>query len=64
MLKGVIKKYNHEKGWGFIEGEDGYDYFFHVSNIRSGQKVTNNSKVKFDPSEGQRGQEAENITLY
>ena len=64
MLKGTVKNYNADKGWGFIEGEDGEDYFFHISNLRSGQKVRNDSKVKFDSSEGQRGPEAENITLY
>ena len=64
MLKGIVKKYDRDKGWGFIESEDGEDYFFHISNLRSGQRVENDSRVKFDSSEGQRGPEAENITIY
>ncbi len=28
MLKGIVKNYNGDKGWGFIESEDGEDYFF------------------------------------
>ena len=27
MLTGTIKKWEEDKGWGFIEGDDGEDYF-------------------------------------
>jgi cold shock CspA family protein len=27
MNYGKIKKWNQMSGWGFIEGDDGYDYF-------------------------------------
>ena len=32
-MSGVIRWYNHQKGFGFIVGEDGDSYFFHRSNI-------------------------------
>lgn len=64
MINGIVKNWNPDKGWGFIEADDGKDYFFHVSSLRTGQHVKNNCRVKFDSSEGQRGPEAENVTLY
>ena len=64
MTTGTIKIWKDKEGWGFIEGDDGEDYFLHVSKIRSGQSVHNKCRVKFDISQGQRGPEAENVTLY
>ena len=63
MLLGVVKKWNEVDGWGFIESDNGDDYFVHISNVRSGQNLNLNCRVKFDISEGQRGPEAENVSL-
>ena len=63
MLLGSIKKWDQSKGWGFIEDEEGYDYFFNISNVRNGQKIEVNSEVKYDAFESQRGPEAENISI-
>ena len=32
-MKGTVKMFNKEKGYGFIRGEDGKDYFFHYSAL-------------------------------
>ena len=64
MIIGIVKSWNLAQGWGFIEGDDGEDYFIHISKVRKGQSISNNSRVKFDVSEGQRGPEAENVTIY
>ena len=63
MLKGKVKLWQKDKGWGFIEGDDGFDYFFNISNVRNGQKIEVNSEVKYDAFESQRGPEAENISI-
>ena len=63
MLIGKVKQYNDLNGWGFIETEDGWDYFFNVSNVRRGVKIREGMKVKFDTFQGQKGDEAENISL-
>tara|TARA_Y100000590_G_scaffold462445_1_gene626555 strand:- start:599 stop:793 length:195 start_codon:yes stop_codon:yes gene_type:complete len=63
MILGVVKKWNNMKGWGFIVDENGDDYFVHISNVRSGHDLKLNSRVKFDISEGDRGPEAENVSL-
>ncbi len=64
MIQGTIKNWDPLKGWGFIEGEDGEDYFLHISKVRKGQKIRINCRVKFDYIEGQMGPEAENVTLF
>ena len=64
MKIGYIKKFEDLHGWGFIKcPEDDEDYFFNVSNVRKGVKVSDGMKVKFDITIGQRGDEAENIGL-
>ena len=64
MIAGTIKKWEEVEGWGFIEGDDGEDYFINIANVRRGQTIRINSRVKFDIYQGHRGPEAENITLY
>ena len=63
MNYGKIKKWNQMNGWGFFEGDDGYDYFVNISNVRKGIKLKEGIKVKFDVFPGQRGDEAENVSL-
>jgi len=63
MEIGYIKNWNHSRGWGFIEDEEGYDYFLNVSNVRKGIKIKEGMKVKFDIFQGQKGPEAENVSL-
>ena len=64
MISGTVKSWNPSQGWGFIEGDDGEDYFLHTTNVRQGQTICVNCRVKFDISQGQRGPEAENVTIY
>ena len=63
MISGTIKIWKEVEGWGFIEGDDGEDYFLNISNVRRGQSIRVNCRVKFDVNQGQRGSEAENVTL-
>ena len=61
MLTGKIKHFERSKGWGFIETEDGDDYFFNVTNVRTGQNLRIGDIVKFDYRESQRGPSAINV---
>ncbi|AVQ30226.1 MULTISPECIES: cold-shock protein [Fusobacterium] len=62
-MKGTVKWFNQEKGFGFITGEDGKDIFAHFSQIqKDGFKTLNeNEEVTYDVIEGQKGPQAANI---
>ena len=64
MLSGKIKVWNQNSGWGFIESDNGEDYFLNVKNVRAGQQIRVGVQVKFDTEESQRGPQATNVTLY
>ncbi len=62
-MKGTVKWFNQEKGFGFITGEDGKDVFAHFSQIqKDGFKTLNEGEeVTFDVTEGAKGPQATNI---
>ena len=64
MISGTITFWKQIEGWGFIKGDDGEDYFINIINVRKGQIIRMSCRVKFDAAQGQRGPEAENVTLF
>lgn len=60
-MKGRIKRYINKKGYGFITGEDGQDYFFHISQFKDMMEPQNCMFVDFDIVDGKRGKNAINI---
>ena len=63
MEIGSVKKWDINGGWGFIEDDEGYDYFFNISNVKKGIKIKEGLRVKFDIFESNKGPEAENIRI-
>ena len=64
-MNGTVKWFNAEKGFGFITGEDGKDVFAHFSQIQKDgfKSLEEGQEVEFDVVEGQKGLQAENITV-
>ena len=62
-MTGKVKWYNAEKGYGFIEREDGGDVFVHFSAIQSDgfKTLEEGQSVEFDVVEGNRGEQAANV---
>lgn len=63
MNNGTVKWFNAEKGFRFIEREDGGDVFVHFSAIvEDGYKsLEEGQSVEFDIVEGERGEQASNV---
>ena len=63
FMQGKVKWFNAEKGYGFIEGQDGKDVFVHFSAIvQDGFKsLEEGQEVEFDVVEGARGPQAANV---
>ena len=63
MLKGTVKWFNDDKGFGFIQAEDGNDYFAHFSQInKEGFKtLKEGEEVTFEITQGDKGPQASNI---
>lgn len=62
-MKGNVKFFNEMKGFGFIAGEDGKEYFVHQSDLKEGTRLNENDPVTFDVEEGERGPKATNVEL-
>ncbi|MDW7738557.1 MAG: cold-shock protein [Bacillota bacterium] len=62
-MQGKVKWFNPDKGYGFIETEEGKDVFVHFSAIQSeGFKTLEEGQaVEFEVVEGERGSQAANV---
>ncbi len=62
-MKGKVKFFNQSKGFGFIAGDDGQDYFVHLSGLGAGVTLRENDAVEFESEQGDRGLKAKNVIL-
>ncbi|MFF8868290.1 cold-shock protein [Streptomyces sp. NPDC015139] len=66
MAIGTVKWFSAEKGFGFIQQDGGGpDVFAHYSNINASgfRELHEGQTVTFDVAQGQKGPQAENITV-
>ena len=61
-MKGTVKFFNRMKGFGFIAGEDGTEYFVHQSGLAAGVNLNDNDSVEFEVTQGDRGPKAVNVS--
>ncbi|MGB6020543.1 MAG: cold-shock protein [Sulfurimonadaceae bacterium] len=67
LVNGTVKWFNSDKGFGFIEQENGgKDVFVHFRQINSNGydrvSLEEGQKVTFEIGEGEKGPQAENVT--
>ncbi len=67
LINGTVKWFNSEKGYGFIQPDDGgKDVFVHfrqINNTGFGRvSLDEGQKVTFSIGQGEKGPQAENVT--
>ena len=62
-MKGKCKWFNLKRGYGFITGEDGADYFVHYANVQMEgyKKLRDAQNVEFEASKNEKGSLAMNV---
>ena len=60
-MKGKVKMFNAERGFGFITGDDGQDVYVHSSSIQGGVALSVGDVVEYDVESGERGPRAKNV---
>ena len=63
-MKGTVKWFNNQKGYGFISDEQGNDVFVHYSvlNMEGFKSLDEGAEVEFDVVNGAKGPQATNVT--
>jgi len=64
LAEGTVKWFSNEKGYGFIEREDGDDLFVHFSEIQVDgyRTLAQGQRVEFEITQGDKGLQASKVT--
>ena len=63
-MNGTISKVIADKGFGFIKGDDGQEYFMHRTAVSGGfEQLREGQSVTFDKGQGPKGPRAENVQV-
>ncbi len=64
-VRGTVKWFNGEKGYGFIAQANGQDLFVHYSEIQSAgfRSLNEGDTVEFEVTEGKKGKQASAVTV-
>ena len=64
-MKGTVKWFNNQKGYGFISDEQGNDIFVHFTglNMEGFKTIDEGASVEFEVADGAKGPQAVNVTV-
>ena len=62
-VKGTVKWFSNQRGYGFLERENGDDVFVHYTAVQSDgfRTLEEGQQVEFDVVQGDKGLHAENV---
>jgi len=60
-IKGTVKFYKTNKGFGYIRGDDGQEYRVHESGLKEGFIIKADDRVSFKVFQGHKGPEADDV---
>ena len=61
-MEGKVKWYNVKKGYGFIAGDDGNEYFVHFTGLVKGTKLYADDVVTFEAVDTEKGLQAQQVS--
>ncbi len=63
MPTGKVRFYDEEKGFGFIQGDDGEQVYVHASVVPNDVELTSGMRLEYGVAEGRRGPQALSIRV-
>ncbi len=63
-MKGIVRRFNNQRGFGFISDSEGNDVFVHYTGINGEgfKSLEEGQEVEFDIVQGEKGPQAVNVT--
>lgn len=64
MSRGIVRRFNNQRGFGFISDSEGNDVFVHYTGINEEgfKSLEEGQEVEFDVIQGEKGPQAVNVT--
>lgn len=63
MPSGKVRFYNEDKGFGFIQGDDGQEVFLHASVLPADAEIRVGTRLEYGVADGRRGPQALSVRV-